>query len=79
MFANNRECPKRVSSRAKSNHQRGYRLRNTIMRTVASQSPPEIPPETGEGLRVGQRAEMCRHFAIMLRPESDTPFHDPSI
>ena len=37
------------------------------------------PPETGEGLRVGQRAEMCGHVAIMLRPESDTPFHDPSI
>jgi hypothetical protein len=41
--------------------------------------PPEMPPETGEGLRVGQRAEMCGHVAIMLRPESDTPFHDPSI
>jgi hypothetical protein len=33
-----------VNSRAKSNHQRGYRSRNPIISTVANQSPAAIPP-----------------------------------
>ena len=33
--------PKSCSSRAKSNHQRGYRTRNTIIRSVARNSPPD--------------------------------------
>jgi hypothetical protein len=37
-------APKRVSSRAKSNHQRGYRIRNTIISAVAMASPAVIPP-----------------------------------
>jgi len=56
---------KRVSSRAKSNHQRGYRLRNTIISPVAPANPLDTSPRT---IAIGMIVTSRKNVVSRLSP-----------